>query len=301
MRTQRKIINLYKDAQVVPMKQVFSIAGEADLDYCWYYLSEELQDKSEALHSFISLFYEFSNIELLKMPQHFFELIFEFSDTHYYFTIWNEHFVAHFIDFISSKDIDFCADEKRLTVAIQRLKETSSDKERHKEHQILASIDSDKHATANIPPYTFIVQEDLEELFGLSDEMMSIMNSVHKHHFIDELFVKFRSCLSLFSLTLRNYTQVKSVANTITDFSALVNTNKARMMTLSKDEIELIDGFITGLDRWLHTLFIHGGAELSFMDNSLQADYQTISMLLVPQEQSCALDEEIDLDDIFNF
>jgi len=56
-------------------------------------------------------------------------------------------------------------------------------------------------------------------------------------------------------------------------------------------------GFIGNIDRWLNTLFIQGGADLSFMNNSIKADYETISQIIAPT----ACEENFDLDDIFNF
>jgi len=40
-----------------------------------------------------------------------------------------------------------------------------------------------------------------------------------------------------------------------------------------------------------------GGADLSFMNNSIKADYETISQIIAPT----VCEENFDLDDIFNF
>jgi hypothetical protein len=60
----------------------------------------------------------------------------------------------------------------------------------------------------------------------------------------------------------------------------------------------LIDGFIENIDTWLQTLFINGGANLYFMDNSLKADYEMIQAIIIPKEDTF---DEISLDEIFDF
>ncbi|MBL1243560.1 MAG: hypothetical protein COA39_004055 [Sulfurimonas sp.] len=56
-------------------------------------------------------------------------------------------------------------------------------------------------------------------------------------------------------------------------------------------------GFIGNIDRWLKTLFIQGGADLNFMNNSIKVDYKTILQIIAPT----ACEENFDLDDIFDF
>ena len=68
-------------------------------------------------------------------------------------------------------------------------------------------------------------------------------------------------------------------------------------MLLNSDEFSLVYGFIGNIDRWINTLFIQGGADLHFMDNSMKADFETISQIIAPT----ADEENFDLDDIFDF
>ncbi len=107
-----------------------------------------------------------------------------------------------------------------------------------------------------------------------------------------------RSIFSLFCLTLSYYKKISPIAITISNFSNLINGNEDRFIKLTKLELMLIDGFIENIDTWLQTLFIKGGANLYFMDNSLKADFETIQEMILPQKNAS---EEISLDDVFDF
>ena len=299
MRKKQKIINLYEDRDISSIKQVFSIGTEEDLDQCWSYLADE-SGGSYDVHTFLSIFYEFSNKALSKEPQLFFELILERSESYFYFTIWNGDVAKKLSEHLTYEATHYLIKGERLSVRIDRKVSSVDKKSGIKEQQIIESVTSTDHATKDIPVYSFLEHEDLEDLLGLSDDMQEVMMVAKKHGFADELFVKFRSCLSLFSLTLRNYYELRDIATTITNLSALVNTHQQRFEILSEDELVLIEGFVLGVDRWLNTLFIKGGADLAFMDDSLQADLNMIEMLILPQEERVA-DDDDSLDDIFDF
>ncbi len=76
-----------------------------------------------------------------------------------------------------------------------------------------------------------------------------------------------------------------------------MNTNKEKFIALSKIEFSLLNGFISNVDKWVNTLFINGGADLHFMDNSMKSDYETILQVITP----VVANNDFDLDDIFDF
>lgn len=83
----------------------------------------------------------------------------------------------------------------------------------------------------------------------------------------------------------------------ITDFSNLLNLHRNEFVGLDKNQLDLVCGFINNINRWLENLFIVGGADLYFMDNSMQADLDTISYMISPSK---GFDTD-DLDNIFDF
>lgn len=145
--------------------------------------------------------------------------------------------------------------------------------------------------------FDFIGHEDLEELLHLNDDLQEIIYFASKTEFNNDVYIKLRSTFSLFCFTLRYYDEISKLTLSINDFLNLLNTQKERFLLLDKFELELLYGFIGNIDRWIMTLFVKGGADLHFMDNSIKADCETISQIITPKEE----DMEFNLDDIFDF
>ena len=129
--------------------------------------------------------------------------------------------------------------------------------------------------------------------------MQDIIYNINNSRFNDKTFISLRSTISLFCFTLRYYDQLFPMANTITNFSNLINANENRFKDLSILEFRLISGFIQNIDKWLQTLFVKGGANLYFMDNSMKADFAIIEQVFEPDK--LAFNESKSLEDIFNF
>jgi hypothetical protein len=126
--------------------------------------------------------------------------------------------------------------------------------------------------------------------------MSDTMYRVKKIGFDDDVLIRLRSYLSMFSLSLMNYQQLSHISNLCVEFSVLINTSQKVFKEMLTEEFALIEGFIHNIDRWANTLFVTGGADLHFMDNSLKADLDMIKMLIQPKEF-----EEASLEDIFDF
>lgn len=132
--------------------------------------------------------------------------------------------------------------------------------------------------------------------YRLLYHFISLMYREKKVGFDHDVLIRLRSCLSMFSVSLMNYQQVAHISNLSVEFSVLLNTHQHRFKEMLPEEFALIEGFIHNIDRWANTLFIAGGADLHFMDNSLKADLDMTKMLIEPQEFS-----EMSIDDIFDF
>jgi len=301
MRKRQKIINIFDDEMISSIKQVFSISDEDDLDQCWHYFHHHYQE-SKGLQNFIALFYEFSNQFIMNTEKHFFDLILEKSKDDFLFTVWNKHVSEAFSNFLADKSLDFRFDSKRVSVRIKKAADKVSEDKANdlRNNKILQSIKDESQKTKDIPVFDFLEADDLEELLVLCEDMQDIMEVSKRHGFIDALFIRLRSCFSLFSLSLRSYPQLSKITTAITGFSALINTNQERFAELSVEEIQLFEGFFYSIERWLKALFIEGGVQLGFMDNSLNADLETITSVIAYNKEINP-SEENDLDAIFNF
>lgn len=302
MRNQQKIINLYRDSSVCSIKHVISIGSEEDLNQFWHYFHSEVTKDYKFLYRFIGVLYAFTARLFEKNDALFFELIIEQNEECFYFTVWNTE-VSEALNLLlggKSKAHEFRVDKKRITVKLD--KETSLrqealylEKQNGRVARLMASVQSEEKGVQE--PYDFLDKEDQEEILDICAEMVDNIARAKKHGFSNDLFTRLRSSLSLFSLTLIPYTRIFFVSNLITEFSVLMNNNKAPFQQMPYEQIALIEGFVSNMERWAHTLFVLGGADLHFMDSSLRADLEMIKRLLEPEEA----EDEAALEAIFDF
>jgi len=302
MRTKRKTINLFDDTKVDNIKHVISISDEDDLNQCWDFLSTIDYESFDDVHALLTQFYNLALAYVLNKKTHFFEIILEQNKHYFYLTVWNKKTALLFKKYAKKTSLDFIYDDKLITIKLdktvyrkQMLKLKKQNDKRQK--NLIKSVSKPKKAKP-IPAYTFIETDDLEELLKLSEDMQDFIISMKQNGINDSMFISIRSTFSMFCLILRYYNQISPMATTITHFSNLINQNHNKFILLDEDELALIDGFINNIDHWLQTLFIKGGADLHFMDNSIKADYDMISELIEPQKVEFS---EEDLDDVFNF
>jgi hypothetical protein len=81
------------------------------------------------------------------------------------------------------------------------------------------------------------------------------------------------------------------------EFSIMINQHKETFSLFNTEQIELIEGFTHNFERWLHIVFIEGGADLHFMDRSLRADMEMIRLMITPPLEV----SQEELDSIFDF
>ncbi len=302
MRKKQKIINLFNDKDIYQIRHVISIACEEDVNLFWDFISASNNPTHDLIHAFITKFHNFALSYIRDNKKLYFEITLEESDGYFYFTLWNQKIARAFKFYIQNTPFEFLYDKKKISIKLSKLKclkniETINLKNEKREQYLINSV-INPEKNKRIEVYTFLNQEDLEYLLKLNEDMQELAFQINKIGFNKNIFISLRSIFSLFCLTLSYYERISPIAITITNFSNLINGNAERFIELNKSELLLIDGFIENLDTWLQTLFINGGANLYFMDNSLKADYEMIQALIMPKEETCY---EISLDDIFNF
>lgn len=315
MRNKQKLINLYQDRSIGSVKIVFSIANEEDLNQCWDYFETHLKNDNSTLQTLLTILFNVTDKLLQKEKSTFFEVILEQTRDYYYFTIWNEVVSQHFVKIIKSlQDINFKNDAARITIKIdkiieaascplsyveeelQKIEKKESKKKTEKKKVEKTPVKVSKSPELFIPPYAFLNSEDLEELLELCDDMVDVVSEA-EGNLTDDSYLRLRTLFSSFSLTIGYYEDLYEVSDIMKELSVLVSASHERFVAMNSDEIALVDGFVNNLDRWAHTVFVKGGADIHFMDDSLKADLQTIKMLVEPEDES----SEEDLDDIFDF
>jgi hypothetical protein len=302
MRTKRKIINLFEDKNIFSIKYVVSIDKEEDLNQFWDFLTSSENSSHNIINTFITEFYNFALSYINSKDAQFFEIILEENDESFYFTLWNKKIALLFQEYIKNTSLESKYDRDRISVKLKKkkfkdkLQKINANNEQ-REKNLITSV-TKENTPKRVEPYTFLEDDDLQELLKLSDDLEDLMYQINKVGLNENLFISFRSKLSLFCLTLRYYDEISQISVTITNFSNLLNTNKEKFMNLEKEELDLIIGFVNNIEKWIRTLFVTGGADIHFMDNSMKADYNTIAQMTDPSKESV---NEFDLDDIFMF
>lgn len=301
MKTKRKIINLFKDKDLLSIKYVVSISNEKELDQFWDFITISKSITDELMHTFLTQFYNFAISYIIEERVNFFEIIVEESEKYFYFTLWNKNVALIFKKYLSRTSLNFIYKDKRLTIKLDKLKfQEKRDRRKLKnskrEENLIKSVNSTNKL--EIKPYTFLKKDDLNELLTLSDEMKTLMSQAMKVGLHLNICTSLRSRLSSLCLTLNYYDEVEQVAKTITAISNLLNKNISILMQISSIELELINGFINNIDTWIQTLFINGGADIYFMDNSIKADYKMIAQMISPSSFN---EDKNSVDNIFDF
>ena len=251
--------------------------------------------------TFITQFYNFALHYIENKDIECFEIILEDTEKYFYFTLWNKKISLLFKEHIQKTSLSYLYHDNKLTIRLNKLKfKKNIDKiykKNEKRTQELIKSIIDKEEVKVKEAYSFIESDDLEELFKLNDDMQELIFLVQKHSLTEEIFISLRSSISLFCLTLRYYDKILPMSTTITNFSNLLNLHRIAFIELDKNQLDLICGFINNIDRWLENLFVLGGVDLYFMDNSMHADLDTISYMVSPVKYF----DNNDLDNIFDF
>jgi len=149
--------------------------------------------------------------------------------------------------------------------------------------------------------YNFINQDDLDEMSECIEKMQySNYDKVYIDLSIEEINA-YRTTLSYYSTFLRHYPQLNAVSNPIAELSVILSLYSDECLRLGTDFRQLLKSFVNNIWYWQEKLFVNGGAELHFMDDSFVADLSQIKMALNLydeniEENSCCL-----VDDIFDF
>lgn len=281
MRKQQKIINLFGDTSICAIKEVVSIANEEDLNQLWEHITtHHTHETSKSYPFFISL-YELSERFLTNFPELFFEIIVEQSDDFFYFTVWNREFCQFVKQHWEKRGIEHLSNSKKITAKLHKpvvQGKVCRDEIGGRFVSTLLAPEVNQH----VPAYTFMDLEDLHELKNLSEDLSEHLHQMHYCSLTNDVFIRMRSYFSLISVILNNYEEVEEMALIMSEFSMMINQNKESFCTLNEDQIELIEGFSHSFKRWLTVLFVHGGAQIGFMNNSMRGEMESIRTIIKP-------------------
>jgi hypothetical protein len=151
----------------------------------------------------------------------------------------------------------------------------------------------------HIAPYTFINNEDLVEMQDIIEKMQESRYENIYDLLTKEELLAYRTTFSYYSNYLKFYSQITIVSNVVAELSVLISLYCDKCLILGNDFRTLLQSFVNNLAYWQEKLFINGGEELTFLDDSFQADLEQIKISLELYDN--VLEEENSLEDIFQF
>lgn len=267
---------------------VFKINSEKDVDDFWSYLifrlnlerNEKNYDRFARLYNFLNDNKNFLsplksiNISLRESSEKYFLFIETSIDV----------MINRFIKRLEALNFPYSYDKKVLSYAIEKRvpKETAGVKKSEAEKPGV---------------YDFISPNDLEEMRYCIEKMH---DGSYSKVYMEELSA-YRETLSCYSGFLQQYPQLGSINSSVAELCIILSLYSEESAEMGIDFRRLLQSFVNNIWYWQESLFVKGGEDLHFMDDSFRADLSQIKMTLklydeVGEEEELAL-----LEDIFDF
>ncbi len=266
----------------------FNIKSEKDLDDFWSYFifrlnlenNESTYDRFARLYNLLSV-----NRQLLS-PLRYINISLKESSEKYIL------FIETSIDAIINKFV------KRLEVLNFPYK--------HEENILSYPIDknsrrvmaaAEKVQAVRYKVYDFIRQDDLNDMIACIEK---VKDGNYNRIYVNEI-ADYQDTLSCYASILQSYPQLNIMNSNVAELSIILSLYSEECLSLGMDLKRLLQSFINNLWYWQESLFIKGGEELHFMDESLRADLSQIKMTLNLYDEVNEENSESVLDDIFDF
>ncbi|MEY4504321.1 MAG: hypothetical protein RL154_614 [Pseudomonadota bacterium] len=145
--------------------------------------------------------------------------------------------------------------------------------------------------------YDFIDKDDLVELCdNIADLESTLAILQYSNLNPDEVLVVADYFVKMSRLII-GYPETFAIAEALSSLGDIIQTNVEAFRDKSKLLSSIFITFCSNLTDWRKALFFDGAPSVDFMDATIIADAQTISNIIVPQQNSTPED----MDDIFNF
>ena len=278
---KNKVANLYQDNEVKRYKTVFIIDDEDSLNDAWFHFSRaEIFDNDE-IFALINAFYYFVGYlerdhQLSKEELRFF-IIFEESETQTYWTVYSDYlfFLMEENDFFFS-EFKHKRGNAEITFKIPV----------HKDFEELDEKEKNKiNFKKELKVYDFIKEKDLDKLQELSETLTVIILDISADGFskkaVNEIIVTLFHYLNV----TKQYSEIQNISDSLEDLVFLVRTHIDEITELSSEnDLYIYEELINNLNSWLKQTFVSGVEDISFFDESIRANVETIRSVLFPPE-----------------
>jgi hypothetical protein len=276
---KNKVANLYGDSGVKNYKSVFIIDDEESLNDVWFYFSRAEIFENDEIFALINAFYYFVDYlerdhELTKDELRFY-IIFEESEINTYWTIYSDYliFLMEENDFFFH-EFDFKKSISEITFKILVKKDPN-------ESDDVSRINFKKELII----YDFITKSDLNKLQELSEKLTLIMLDIGTDGFSKDGVNQIIITLFQYLNVTKKYKEIENISDSLEDLVFLVKTHIDEITSLSsEDDLYVYEELINNLNSWLKQTFITGVEDISFFDDSIRANVETIRSILFPPE-----------------
>ena len=265
----------------------FKITSSNDIDDLWSYFifrlnlenNEETYDRFARLYNFINRYKKdlsvINNINITIQE----------TSTEYYIYIESSirSMMSDFIYRLEDLNFKYTYNENILSYPINKLssKKITTQNKNTKRHVV----------------YNFISESDLDEMTSC---MKNMKDSSYNNVYLKD-FNSYKDTISYYSSTLQLYPQLIKISTFVAELSFILSHYEDECLNLGIDFKTLLQSFVNNLASWQEKLFIIGGEELHFLDDSFEADLSQIKIALSLYDTQDQKECSSSLDEIFDF
>ena len=149
------------------------------------------------------------------------------------------------------------------------------------------------------PSCTFLEPDDLADLINIIEKLQAYKFSQVFEQLQDEELNSYKGAFSHYASILRFYPQLTHMASIIGELAVLLSLYANKCLEEQILVRRMLEGFSSNLAIWQKMIFMQGGEELDFLDNSFKADLDQFKMVLNLYDSPQELDDSLDA--IFEF
>jgi len=267
---------------------IFNISSHKDLDDFWSYFifRLNLQSNENTYDRFVRLYNLLNDNATLLSPLKDMTITLKESSESYilYIKTSVDAMLEKFIQRLQVRELSYVYENNILSYAIDK-------KDRH-ERYAEKNNNYEKYEV-----YDFISEHDLDEMLWC---IRKVQDGNYSRVYIEDVDSYYET-LTHYGSFLQLYPQLNIMSNYTADLCTVLSLNKEKCAELGMEIKLLLQSFVNNISYWQDSLFINGGEELHFMDESFKADLSQIKMSLNLYDVLTEEESDECLDGIFDF
>jgi len=313
--SNQKSVNLYTN-KIFHRQTIFYVENEEALSEFWeYYLLGDEPLKVDGLSDVVRAVFSLGDaiVKLSQKPW----IIVEADNENIYFTLNKIDVIGSLVFKLLMKKnkevtvykhneekVSFTL-EKRVSHIEHSIVKTEEVTSIQKEEKVVISpavdtinVELQKTNVEDYEVYNYMDTDDLDEIEELLGDLSSIMLILGSSELKTGEISQMINSLGSLGKRLRVYTESYTIGQALSELSQDISLNTDRFHDIANDLSTMSSAFVSDLQSWFQLTFYKGAPSVDFMDATIVANVQTISLML--KEDNTPIDEN-DMDDIFDF